>query len=136
MNQPPRRSRRAWNEAGNARFLTYSCFRRMPLLTLERTRRWVVEALAAARRERDVALWAYVVMPEHVHVLVQARQAAYEMRSPGGAEASGERRRPRVLGRGRGRGVALRRADSRQNPPECAARAARIEGGGAEAYYP
>lgn len=28
----------------------------------------------------DFALWAYVIMPEHVHVLLRPRQADYEMR--------------------------------------------------------
>ena len=32
------------------------------------------------RRRLDVAIWAYVIMPEHVHVLLYPRRAAYEMR--------------------------------------------------------
>jgi putative transposase len=32
------------------------------------------------RRELDVALWAFVIMPEHVHVLLCPRQPIYEMR--------------------------------------------------------
>lgn len=58
MNPLPRKARRGWNEAGHAHFLTYSCFRRPPLLTRDRTRQWVGEALEATRRELDVALWA------------------------------------------------------------------------------
>ena len=74
------KTRRAWSEPGHAHFLTYSCFRRLPLLSRERSRRWVLDALAAARRALDVALWAYVIMPEHVHVLLCPRRASYEMR--------------------------------------------------------
>jgi hypothetical protein len=33
-----------------ARFLTYSCFRRLPLLSRDRARRWVIEALEETRR--------------------------------------------------------------------------------------
>ena len=33
MDPRPRKTRRAWNEPGHAHFLTYSCFRRLPLLT-------------------------------------------------------------------------------------------------------
>ena len=32
------------------------------------------------RQTPDVALWAYVIMPEHVHVLLHPRAAEYEMR--------------------------------------------------------
>lgn len=80
MDPRIRKTRDAWNEPGHAHFLTYSCFRRLPLLTRERTRRWVLDALEATRREHDVALWAYVIMPEHVHILLHPRRPKYEMR--------------------------------------------------------
>jgi len=80
MNPMPRKTRHSWNEPGHAHFLTYSCFRRLPLLTRDRTRRWILDALEATRRELDVALWAFVIMPEHVHVLLCPRQPIYEMR--------------------------------------------------------
>ena len=80
MNPMPRKTRRSWNEPGHAHFLTYSCFRRLPLLTRDRTRRWILDALESTRRALDVALWAYVIMPEHVHVLLCPRQPIYEMR--------------------------------------------------------
>jgi putative transposase len=80
MDPLPRKTRRSWNEPGHAHFLTYSCFQRLPLLTRDRTRRWVLDALDATRRELDVALWVYVIMPEHVHVLLCPRRPSYEMR--------------------------------------------------------
>ena len=75
-----RKTRRSWNEPGHAHYLTYSCHRRLPLLSRDRVRRWVIEALDHTRQELDVALWAYVIMPEHVHVLLHPRAAHYEMR--------------------------------------------------------
>lgn len=75
-----RKTRRAWDEPGHAHFLTYSCFGRLPLLSKDRTRRWAIDAMARMRREQDVALWAYVVMPEHVHLLVCPNRPDYEMR--------------------------------------------------------
>jgi putative transposase len=36
--------------------------------------------MESARRELDLSLWAYVIMPEHIHVLLCPRQADYEMR--------------------------------------------------------
>lgn len=75
-----RKARRAWNEPGHAHFLTYSCYRRLPLLSRDRVRSWVIDTLQRTREELDVALWAYVIMPEHVHVLLHPRAGHYEMR--------------------------------------------------------
>src|ERR1700681_2912488 len=80
MNQPHRKQVRSYNEPGHAHELTFSCFRRLPLLDRDRTRQWMVEALESARQRRDLALWAYVIMPEHVHVIVYPAEAIYEMR--------------------------------------------------------
>ena len=70
----------AWDNPGHAHFVTFSCFQRLPLLTRDRTRRWVIISLEEMRRKLNVSLWAYVIMPEHVHVLLYPRQANYEMR--------------------------------------------------------
>ena len=80
VNTRLRKSRVAWNEPGHAHFVTFSCFQRLPLLTRDRTRRWVITSLEETRRKLDVSLWAYVIMPEHVHVLLYPLQADYEMR--------------------------------------------------------
>ena len=77
---PVRKTRRSWNEPGHAHFLTFSCYQRLPLLSRDRSREWMIAALAAARRELNIALWAYVIMPEHVHVLLCPLDAEYEMR--------------------------------------------------------
>ncbi len=75
-----RKTRKAWNEPGHAHFLTYSCFRRLPLLNSDRTRQWVIDALEHTREKLNVDLWAHVIMPEHVHVVLCPRDADYEMR--------------------------------------------------------
>jgi putative transposase len=36
--------------------------------------------MASARRRRNLAIWAYVIMPEHVHILVCPRDTIYEVR--------------------------------------------------------
>jgi len=36
--------------------------------------------MEATRCKLDVAIWAYVIMPDHVHVLLYPRRATYEMR--------------------------------------------------------
>lgn len=81
MNPLPRKTRRVWDEPGHAHFVTYSCHHRWPLLVRDRSRRWVIDALDQVRRGQDVALWAYVIMPEHVHVVLCPRLAEYEMKS-------------------------------------------------------
>ena len=62
---------------GHAHLLTFSCFRRMPLLSKDRTRRWFLEALGAARSALEFDLWAWVIMPEHVHLLIYPRREGY-----------------------------------------------------------
>ena len=77
--QPVRRKRvRHFDQPGHAHFLTFSCYRRMPLLSKDRTRRWLLEALENARRKHQFHVWAWVVMPEHVHLLIWPRNADYQ----------------------------------------------------------
>jgi putative transposase len=79
MADRPRKERQAWNEPGHAHFLTYSCVHRWPLLSKDRSRQWVIDALGEARRRLKLLLWAYVVMPEHVHIVCFPRSADYRM---------------------------------------------------------
>jgi putative transposase len=51
----------------------------MPLLSKDRPRLWLVEAIRNARGKHGFDLWAWVVMPEHVHLLIYPRQAAYKI---------------------------------------------------------
>ncbi len=59
-----------YNQPGQPRELTFSCYRHYAFLGRERTREWFCEALDHARKRFAYQLWAYVVMPEHVHLLV------------------------------------------------------------------
>jgi putative transposase len=77
---PHRKKVKSYNTPGDAHELTFSCFRRLPLLNQDRTRQWFVEAMVQARRRRNLAIWAYVIMPEHVHVLIWPRDEIYEVR--------------------------------------------------------
>ena len=62
--------RRRFNAAGEPRELTFTCYRGYPFLLRDRTRFWLKEALDRARTTFGFQLWAYVIMPEHVHLLV------------------------------------------------------------------
>jgi len=69
MKRPRKTPRDHFLEPGLGYFLTYSCYRRLPLLRSARTRNWVIDSLRLTRDRFSLQLWAYVVMPEHVHVL-------------------------------------------------------------------
>ncbi len=43
-------------------------------MSRDRTRQWFIDEMEAARREFPIDLWAYVIMPEHVHLLVYPRE--------------------------------------------------------------
>ena len=55
---------------GHLHFVTFSCYRRLPLLGSARSRNAFVKALCEVRREYEFKLVGYVVMPEHVHLLI------------------------------------------------------------------
>jgi putative transposase len=55
---------------GHLHFLTFSCYRRLPLLGTARARNVFVRAMAAIRERYHFLLAGYVVMPEHVHLLI------------------------------------------------------------------
>jgi putative transposase len=58
------------NEPGHAHALTFTCFRGQQFLSKNRPRRWLVDAIDRARSDQQFHLWAYVIMPEHVHLLL------------------------------------------------------------------
>ena len=55
---------------GHLHFITFSCYRRLPLLKTARIRDIFVKELAKIRDEMGFRLVGYVVMPEHVHLLI------------------------------------------------------------------
>ena len=63
-----RKRRISYDEPGHAHELTFSCYGRLPLLSKDRTRLWLIEALDVARQRWAFELWAYVIMPEHAHM--------------------------------------------------------------------
>src|SRR5262249_53712719 len=68
-----------FNEPGQPRELTFSCYRHFPFLARDRTRQWLAEALEHAPTKFGFQLWAYVFMPEHVHLLVYPGDAPEQM---------------------------------------------------------
>ena len=56
--------------------LTFSCYRRMPLLTNDVWRRMLSESITRATAKPHFDLLAFVFMPEHVHLLVLPRDGS------------------------------------------------------------
>ncbi|MHC5540876.1 REP-associated tyrosine transposase [Singulisphaera rosea] len=67
------------NDPGHAHEPTFSCYRRLPLLSRDRTRLWLIDAIDKARNETPFRLWAYVIMPEHAHLLISPREDRYDV---------------------------------------------------------
>jgi putative transposase len=53
-----------------SRFITFSCYRRLPLLGNPLIRDLFVRTMVTARLKFNIQLFAWVVMPEHAHLLV------------------------------------------------------------------
>lgn len=59
-----------WDFPWNAHFLTFSCFGQQAFLSKDRSRLWFLDSLQRARGRYPFDLWGYVIMPEHVHLLI------------------------------------------------------------------
>ena len=59
-----------YQQARHLHFITFSCYRRQRLLDASRAKRLFERALEQARRQYGFWVTGYVVMPEHVHLLV------------------------------------------------------------------
>jgi putative transposase len=62
--------------AGDLHFLTFSCYERRPLLDALARRDLLLQILERVRRRYRLVILGYVVMPEHVHLLVSEPQRA------------------------------------------------------------
>jgi REP element-mobilizing transposase RayT len=116
--------RQAMNEPGLAHELTFTCFHSYPFLSAERTCQWLADEVNEARRVLGFQVWAYVFMPEHVHLLVHPNRPDYEMaavlkaiKEPVGRKAIKYLRCGAVWCRGRKIGGGQARAGSRAKTP-------------------
>jgi putative transposase len=63
-----------FHESGQSHFVTFCCYHRHPLLTSDESRRIFEAALERVRRSYKLCVYGYVVMPEHVHLLLSEPQ--------------------------------------------------------------
>jgi len=59
-----------YQEDGDLHFITFSCYQRQPFLADPDARHTFERALERVRQWYGLLVWGYVVMPEHVHLLV------------------------------------------------------------------
>jgi putative transposase len=76
---PHRKTCKRYNSPGDAHALTFSCFQRQPFLSKDNSRQWLIQAIDRARNKLRFHLWAYVIMPEHAHVLVWPTTLDYDI---------------------------------------------------------
>ena len=59
--------------------MTFSCYRRQAFLSKDGSRRWLIEAIDRARCKHSFHVWAYVIMPEHAHLLIWPTETIYDI---------------------------------------------------------
>jgi putative transposase len=74
-----RKTCKRYNKLGDAHAVTFSCFRRQAFLSKARSCNWFIEALERARQIHHFHIWAYVVMPEHAHLLIWPTEPQTEL---------------------------------------------------------
>src|SRR5882724_7407315 len=59
-----------FHQSRQSHFITFSCYERRPLLATNAAKRTFENALERVRRTFGIQVYGYVVMPEHVHLLL------------------------------------------------------------------
>jgi len=68
---PPHHKQLKRQEIPNqARFLTFSCYQRLPLFNNDKIKDSFVDHLESTRTRTQFKLFAWVIMPEHIHLLI------------------------------------------------------------------
>lgn len=71
--------RRNYNVPGHAHSLTFSCYKRYPFLSKDRTCEWLADSIEKARSDLNFDLWAWVFMPDHAHLVIHPRNEIYDI---------------------------------------------------------
>ncbi len=68
-----------YNIPGNAHELTFSCYKRQPFLKNETVKDLLATAINNASNKHLFDIWAYVFMPEHIHLLIYTQEEHYSI---------------------------------------------------------
>lgn len=74
-----RKKMKHYNEPGHAHELTFSFYRRRPYGNDPFFCRIFLEELDSTRKSQDFLIWAYVIMPSHVHMLIYPKSKEYDI---------------------------------------------------------
>ncbi len=74
-----RHHRESANEPGHAHELPFSCYPRFPFFSRDRACQWLVKSIEAARTSLSFGVWAWVFMPDHIHLIVHPRHSRHDM---------------------------------------------------------
>lgn len=69
------KKRRRCEDDLSPRSITFTCYHRYKFLLKDRSRIWLVDAIEEGRHQYPVDLWSWVIMPEHVHLLLRPRES-------------------------------------------------------------
>ena len=70
---------RHFDHLNTARFITFSCYRRLKLLSAEPVILAFLETLQSIRLQHHIRIFGYVIMPEHVHLLICPQKPDYSI---------------------------------------------------------
>ena len=74
-----KKTRKSHNIPSHAHELTFSCYNNRQFLKYDITRGFFLDAIERAREKHNFDLWAYVIMPEHVHLLIWPGEKEYSI---------------------------------------------------------
>ncbi len=79
MDPAPRKRLKRIENTGTARLLNFSCYLNRPFLGDDRCRQLVIDAIRSTQATHNYDLWAFVIMPTHVHLLIWPRTPVAEL---------------------------------------------------------
>ena len=82
----PRRKLKRFEGQNDARYLTFSCYQRLPLLNNVAIKNLFIAQMVHVQRAMKFEIYAWVIMPEHVHLLVMPKPMVIRHTPPCGTE--------------------------------------------------
>ncbi|MHC4642296.1 MAG: REP-associated tyrosine transposase [Planctomycetota bacterium] len=74
-----RKTCKRYNIPKHAHELTFSCYGNQKFLLSDRICQWLIESVERAREKHNFSLWAFVFMPDHVHLLIKPMDEEYSI---------------------------------------------------------
>ena len=79
LKNNPRNKYIRFNTPGTPHGLTFSCYQNQKIFKFRRTCECFIQALKKARKKHNFHIWAYVIMPDHVHLLIFPCEGDYSI---------------------------------------------------------